>query len=151
MTATSVPCCNTSALPRGRMAGRSLIGTPSPAPRGYRMKMGPWCCSAVQSMSTSSSSSFGAINMQLGTQRPYAEAGAAWHRGGDVHEFVVHIAEAHHRFAEHVLIIGRCARLLRGRFARRDVERAAAVKGLRIIDGDLVAFALLGEDVQEDR
>ena len=78
-------------------------------------------------------------------------AGAAGHRGGDADERVVLLAEFHHRLAHHVLIHRRRAGLGGGRFAGLHVVRPEAVEFFRKLQRGFKAFALLRQNVDDDR
>ena len=57
---------------------RTGLGTPTAPPRGYRMNVGCFCNVAVNIMSTSSSSSFGAMATTFGRHRRYAISNKPW-------------------------------------------------------------------------
>ena len=79
------------------------------------------------------------------------QPGAARHGGGDADDRIVLLAQLDHRLAENILVIGRCARLGRGRVARNGIVRPEAVEFLRMIQGGLVTFAFLGQNVKHHR
>src|SRR5205814_80283 len=69
---------------------------------------------------------------------------------GNADDGIVLLTELHDRLAENVLPVGRCAGLGRGSRTGLDVVGAGAVEFFRVLNGDIVASAFLGKDVQHD-
>jgi len=78
------------------------------------------------------------------------QAGAAGHGRGNPNQRGILLAQTHHGLAENILPIGRGARLHRRRGAGMHVVGSQAVEFLRVPLGGFEAFALLGEDVNDD-
>ena len=85
------------------------------------------------------------IGMGLGE---VPQAGAAGHGGGNGHDLLIRIGEPGQRFADDLGIGGRG----RGRgLTRLRLVLAQPVEFVGLFDGRLVALALLGQDMQENR
>ncbi len=79
------------------------------------------------------------------------QTSAARHRRGDADDRVVLPAKLHHGFTENILPVWWRARLGRRCRAGRHIIGPGAVKLLRLIDGDVVAFPLFRQDMDYHR
>ena len=77
------------------------------------------------------------------------QAGARRHGGGDAYHGVILAAEADHHVTEDILVSRRCAGFRGGGLAGFGVVRTGAVEFLRVLEGGVEAFALLGEHVDD--
>ena len=78
------------------------------------------------------------------------ESGAGGHRGGDADDVFILTGKAGEGFAHDVLVFGRGSGGSGFTFSGLDIEGARAVETLRVLEGDVVAFAFGGMEMEED-